>query len=570
VAKRAVSVSTISSVSVQPTISPKTTSLTIATYDAPIIEKIKDLCFSYNHWVLRFQFSLAEFFDRFNEARNKAIVILQKIIQVKNASKDPRLEQIQTLLDRIGGSMTIHLTNLQNRLLTAALEKSDTIIPYLKKDELISFNAWTSDPNSYAKTTSGTTIFADPSENTAIIYLDTFWSPLRWKIIETYIENISCTDDACLSTDIQWAFALQQFELVSNRIEMDCISINHVVDQLFFNRLPWTLPLLTHLELTINAIRTQYPSITGTVQDNINLLFRHPVTYLAVHPKCVRNPIPEECDFVEIQTLFPVLLHADKFALKQITKLPTFHPGIFTNSWIEVDSDLKYFLSNEQSRFKVTPDMYNCLEFGQYDCQLCYFSSQPQLPINECEQAMLEGAPTTRLEEICPTTSLPGVEQAYLVNNSWAFADATPGHITETCGAQTRTITLPPTGIITFDPQCVYRTVDTPIHLQTSFSHSRVEQIAFGILSNLWRSNGTLTGHLRDYIYHYLIPTSSAIVILILIVITLVVQRINLQRARRQRRRNAFLMRARPRARAPSPQQVNLQPIEYNPGIRFV
>jgi hypothetical protein len=529
---------------------------------------MQDLCFSYNHWVLRFQFSIAGFFDKFNQVRNQAIAILQSITTSKEATKDPRLSMVKNLIERIGGLMTVHVTNLQNRLLAAALEEVDTVIPYLKNTQLISLSAWTSDPASYAKTSQGVTIFADPSENTALIYLDSFWNPERWTMIASYIGNISCDANECLSTDVLWNHALEQIEKLANRIEMDCLYIHHAIDQLFLNRLPWTLPMLSHLELTVNAIRSQYPNILGTVQDNINLLFRQPITYLAVHPNCIKNPTPTECAFMEIQTLLPILLTADRFTLNRVTRLPTFHAGLFSNTWTDIDSDVKYFLSNGQLRFKVTFDMYQCLATGTYDCHICYFTAQPQLPTDSCERALLEGAPTADLYNICPSRQLSGVERAYLVNSSWVFADATPGHIIETCEASTRTLQLPETGIITFDPKCSYKTVDTPIHLQTSFSRSQVEQIAFSLLSNMWQTNGTVTRHLRDYIYHYFIPTTSAAVLLFFIVLSLIYQQVRLRRARLRRQRRAFLMQAR---NVSVPPASPVQPaIQYAPGIRFL
>jgi hypothetical protein len=191
-----------------------------------------------------------------------------------------------------------------------------------------------------------------------------------------------------------------------------------------------------------------------TADELLNIALAIPTTFYQQKDKTSK---------AQFLTLVPIITDKGIYKAYDVAALPTHHKGVVRNDWHRVKADDTMILDNAYESIAVRKDSMACMQLPAYiPCDLCMLPHMEVSEFNQCWQKIRDG--TKVPDEVCPTEKIKtGYEESTrIADNIWAYADPTPGTITQKCGDESTRYSMDTEGIVKFLPNCTYTVTNGP------------------------------------------------------------------------------------------------------------
>jgi hypothetical protein len=167
----------------------------------------------------------------------------------------------------------------------------------------------------------------------------------------------------------------------------------------------------------------------------------------------IYGPCKSEKCVLQFLLFVPITSNHELYTLIEIENLPFTKKGIITNDWKRVTLPFKHVVSGDHKTYDYESfDCFHDLWRNSRPCELCKFTDKSSH--DECVETIIE---KKILGSKCEYENAEPDDIAIQVDNDdFLYADRTPGVLKETCDTEERSINLPQTGRIRFDPSCTY------------------------------------------------------------------------------------------------------------------
>lgn len=237
----------------------------------------------------------------------------------------------------------------------------------------------------------------------------------------------------------------------------------------------------------------------------------YPLTY-PVTGTCDKEPCP-----LKLILFIPIQDEKDKYQEKTVHPLPTLHNGIMMKDWHKLKLPQEKFLYSTKKAIALKGHSTDCIpSLSEKDCALCMFEDTTRPASDPCLNAIAQNLEPW---DLCPFEKIrnPTDTIVKIAERQWAYADDTPGHLTETCNQTSKTIELPTTGMLTLKPSCEYQISNNPI----STEEIRADGITIQEITDYPSANSTkevpsVENHLKENFLIYITTLGSVVLLLII------------------------------------------------------
>jgi hypothetical protein len=246
--------------------------------------------------------------------------------------------------------------------------------------------------------------------------------------------------------------------------------------------------------------------------------------------------------------LFPIVRIQNYFTHLRVINVPVASDTYLGNpKWAQVDSEVKEILTDGSKHLILKPENEpKCLQVPQYlPCSLCSMSDMPPELNDPCLAPLITDMPPIQLNETACKMVAVGAPDDLTIQvdeDEWAYADPSPGTLTEVCTNNlsqrtSSTHNLGYSGILKLSRDCEYTVMDGPFRTispylrnvkLTSLPGHRYQPVIRQVIEDI----GNIQLHFRTYGYVYVSVCAGILVLTWLLISYLIVRR-----CRRKRRR---------------------------------
>jgi hypothetical protein len=347
------------------------------------------------------------------------------------------------------------------------------------------------------------------------------WSDLR-QIVERWEERKSSKKlmlkDHTTKEDIELSFLeetkkmdkIQFFHSLYEQIRGALKTAARIVQQIRNRRWPDGLIQFNSISLVFEDIKRRNLPHEITEAQFLALTGSHALTYP------VKDDCGEECQ-LQIVTFIPQYDLKDEYFENQVYVLPVKHQGAVIRDWHILKLPKDRFWYSKKADIALLQVQGPCVPSSNEDiCALCNIYATKR-PISD--PCFLTIARKQEPWKTCPfeKTRHPKDVIVRLGQRKWAYADDTPGKLTERCEGNVTEYTLPSTGVIDLAENCTYSIRDNPItNDELNTNQLRLSDVEDSPMGNTSRNLDALEDHVLNHLVIYLSVASSLIGSLIL------------------------------------------------------